>query len=394
MYRPRQYSSRNTSYRRYPVTAAFRPSYRSGSSSTARALGSARASKNGSKLDYFNCTVSGNCTFTRPVNQYYSDVIVFYPMLGGVSPSTGVIDDAGNGGVYGALVNDRTFRLKCAQFDEYRIVSMKVRINTTNATGGTMTLCSISDRQASNDEVAVDDSEMADEDISSDTPSFREVCESQGTVKTIINQNRISPITRSIYARDMKEKIGFADSSVEYGATVFQSPLRTLTMQVYPEFCPAIYFCIKFSEANDAEETNFTFAYTVEYNCIFRNPKSDLSTFIAKEDPTYINPNPGTKSLTTTIIPSEQPYVPDAIFKNGKETNNSWYARYRARAALKKAKIIVPSESLYLTPPTKKTKTDEEEDVVMTDSTTKTETETETETKTEPMVVEDDPGTS
>lgn len=313
-------------------------------------------------------------------------------MLGGVIPANGIIDDSGNGGVYGALVNDRTFRLKCAQYDEYRIVSMKVKINTTNTTGGTMTLCSIADRQAQREEVAVDDSQMADENIDSDTPSFREVCESQGTIKTIINQNRISPITRTIYARDMKEKISFSDATVEYGETVGQSPLRVLTMEDYPQFCPAMYFCIKFSEANDSESTPFTFAYTVEYNCIFRNPKSDLTTFIAKEDPSYVTPTRSSsmRSITSTVIPSSEPYIPDAIFKNGKETNNSWYARYRARAALRKAKISVSSESIYLTPPTTKTETAEEEDTAMTDSTTKTETET----KSEPMVVEDDPGTS
>lgn len=313
-------------------------------------LGSARASKTGNKLNYFNCTVCGSVEFNRAATEYHSDVCCFYPCVGKVDPTTGIIQDQDLGSVYGGLVNDRSFRLNCAQYDEFRIVSMKVKINMANTEDGTMTLCSISDRQADRDEVEMDNTAMTD--VDSDVPTFREVCESQGAIKTIINKNRITPVIRTVYARDMKEKIDFTDCSIEYSKTAGASPLNALTFENFPEFSPAIYFCIQFSKASQTNST-FTFGYTVEYNVIFRNPKSDLQTFIIKEDPTYrnpANPNPDTntrKGITT--IASSDPYIPDMVLKNGKETNGSWLQRYLARVALGKAKKILNPDSAYKT---------------------------------------------
>ena len=342
MYGYKKYPYRR-SYSGYtPVTATFRKGYSRWGSSTNRSLGSAKASKAGTKLDYFNCTVCGNCNFKRAPGEYYSDVIAFYPCVGGVNPTTGIISDSSFGNIYGGLVNDRSFRLRCAQYDEFRIVSMKVKLNIFNSEDGTMTLCSISDRQASRDEVEMDDSVMTD--IDSDVPSFREVCESQGSIKTIINKNRITPIVRSVYARDLREKTNYEDCTIEYNPTEGESPLSAITFQVYPDFTPAIYFAIKFSNTLSDSETTFTFGYTVEYNCIFRNPKSDLQTFIIKEDPSYTNGDTRTREDQSkkgiTYIPSDDPYIPDIQMKNGKETNISWLNRYIARVALKNAKKV------------------------------------------------------
>lgn len=343
-YRRKPYS------KRYPVTTTFkwgRKGY--GRGATARALGSARASKSGQKVNYFNCTVCGNVEFLRVAKEYYSDVCCFYPCLGKVDPTTGIIKDADMGSVYGGLVNDRSFRLNCAQYDEFRIVSMKVKINMANTEDGTMTLCSIADRQADRDEVEMDASLMTD--VDNDVPSFREVCESQGSIKTIINKNRITPVVRSVYARDMKEKIDFTDCSIEYSTTPNGSPLDAITFENFPEFSPAIYFCIQFSKASQTN-SSFTFGYTVEYNIIFRNPKSDLQTFIIKEDPSYVNP--ATKSAADearkgiTRIASADPYIPDIVMKNGKETNISWLQRYLARVSLKRARKVNPETAYVL----------------------------------------------
>lgn len=351
---------RKTYSRRYPVTTTFkwgRKGYSRGA--TARSLGSARAAKTGQKVNYFNCTVCGNVEFLRVAKDYYSDVCCFYPCIGKVDPSTGIIKDAEMGSVYGGIVNDRSFRLNCAQYDEFRIVSMKVKINMANTEDGTMTLCSIADRQADRDEVEMDGSAMTD--IDNDVPSFREVCESQGSIKTIINKNRITPVVRSVYAKDMKEKIDFTDCSIEYATTPNASPLEAITFENYPNFKPAIYFCIQFSKASQTNST-FTFGYTVEYNVIFRNPKSDLQTFIIKEDPAYVNPAQKTAADEAkkgiTRIASTDPYIPDIVLKNGRETNISWLQRYLARVSLRRARKINPDSAYVIkTTTTEDTKT-------------------------------------
>lgn len=375
MYGSRKYYYSKSKGYRYPITSTYGRPYKRRSGTTARSLGSARASKAGTKLDYFNCTVSGNCTFTRKKNENYSNVIAFYPCVGGVNPTTGIIADTDLGNVYGGLVNDRSFRLKCAQYDEVRLVSMKVKINMSNSEDGTMTLCSIADRDADRNEVEVDEAVMTD--IESDTPSFREVCESQGSIKTIINKNRIYPVTRSIYARDLLEKSSYTDCTIQYNDAADESPLTRLTFENFPSFSPAIYFCIKFQIANTSADTPFTFGYTVEYNCIFRNPKSDLQTFVIKENPSYENPDSRSTELQKGItrIPSDNPNIPDIIAKDGKETNMSWLKRYIARSALKKVQHVLPSTERKISLVTIEEKQEEG-------------------TKEKPMEIEDDFGTA
>lgn len=328
------YSTRNY---RSPVTTSFGRGYSRRSSATGRAIGSARASKSGSKLEYFNCNVVGSCSFLQGSGDFYSNVVSFYPCLGGVEPDTGIVRDDDNGYVYGGLVNDRSFRLRCAQYDEFRIVSMKVKINVENRSDDSFAMCSIIDRQADKDEVKYDPEAMSD--INTDTPSFREVCESQGSVKTLINKNRVYPVTRSCFCRDIREKSDYTDCSVDYNKTARQSPVLTLAFGTMPLFTPAIYFCIKFNRTGTFSSP-VTFGYTVEYNVIFRNPKSDLQTFIIKEDPAYENPASRNSDSRYSYVKSDDPYIPDMELKDGKETNISWWNRYLARFALRKAQRV------------------------------------------------------
>lgn len=383
-------NTRRTYGYRYPVTTTFPAGRRPYSSSTSRSMGAARASKNATKLDYFNCTVTGNASFLKTANQNYSDVIAFHPYLGGVDQTTGIIRDSDNANIYGGVVNDRNFRLRCASWDEYRLVSMKIKLSISPPSDmtGTWTLCSITDRQANRDELEMDEAVMTD--VGSDTPSFREVCESPGSIKTIINTNRINNIVRTVYARDMTEKISYEDATVGYNTIDGQSPLRTLTMMDWTPFSPATYFCIKFS-TTDSQNKTFTFAYTVEYNVIFRNPKSDLQTFIIKEDPNYTNPEESSGNMSdpnrrltpgTTIIKSTDPYIPDMTLKNGQETNVSWYNRLKARFALKNA-------TRYRTEEATKTSTSTLESLLSA-----AEEEEKKQEETKPMDIEDDPGTA
>lgn len=368
--RYRYYSTRGY---RYPVTTSFGGGYMRRGGTVSKALGSARASKNASKLEYFNCTITGTGSFLQKASNFYTDVIAFWPSAGGVNPATGIPDDTSSPNIYGGLVNDRSFRLRCAQWDEFRIISMKVKLNLDPATSDVYTVCSIYDRDAQREEVELDEDKMTD--INSDAPSFREVCESQGSVKTIMNKNRIYPISRAVYARDMSEKTTYTDCTIEYNDTVGESPLESLTFNLYPNFNPAIYFCLKCNKAG-TDDALIDFSYTVEYNVAFRNPKSDLQTFITKEKDDYKNPQtsstPG-QNTRMTVISSDDPYIPDLKLRDGKQTNINWWNRLRARYALKNTKRVKDTSTVKIlmeTPEEEEKKKDAE------------------------MEIEDDPGTA
>lgn len=282
--------------------------------------------------------MNGVAVFEQEANNYYANTIAFSPLLGGVNAATGQILDDDNGHVYGGVVNDRGYRLRCAQYDEMRIVSMKVKLMPqTNASATTQinpaAILSVCDRSAGTGELQMDEASMTD--IDTDVPSPREIEESAGVILTQWNNNRIAPVVRSVYARDLSEK-EYCDCSIDYGNTESVSPLQTLAMAYVPNFSPAIYYTIK-STFTAASKRTYAFVYSVEYNVIFRNPKSDLQTFVVKENPTYVNPD----SSKYTRVKSDDPYVPDKYLNSdGKELVSSWYARYKARCALRNAKKV------------------------------------------------------
>lgn len=318
----------------YSSTGPYR---KFGSGSTARALGSARAAKKGAKVEYFNCTVSGNMNLRYQPNANYTDPVCFWPCAGGVNSTTGVIRDADNGRIYGGIVNDRSYRLKCANYDEVRLVSMRLKLQPTfPANRTTLIACTICDRDALRNEVQMDDSVMSDD--THDVPTAREIAESPGSIQTVFNSNKISPIYRTVYARDMVEKISYTDATIQYNATAGENPLATITTSTELAFSPAIYLTVKSPDAITTGD-NMTWTYSVEYNVIFRNPKSDISTFINMENPSKENPEPDPdddqrSALTRkyTVVKSSDPYIPDMLLGlDGRETLNSWFRRYQAR---------------------------------------------------------------
>lgn len=352
------------------------------SGTKARAYGSARAAKAGSKVEYFNCTLNGVATISFEANESYSHVFCFYPALGGVNEKTGIIKDPENGYKYGGIVNDRTFRMKCASYDEVKIVSMKVKLQPSSLTSASqVTVYSICDRKASDDEVMMDDSSM--DDIASDTPSVREICESPGSIATPINVNRISSIVRSVNCRDLMEKSVYTDATISYNPTQGESPVNYLAMVNELNFSPAMYFCVKSNTAQTSKQvTGWT--YTVEYNCIFRNPKSDLQTFIVKENPDYKNPA-GRSSSSKYVFeePTEVGIPGRVLYLNGVELSVSKWRRYLARSKMNEvAKIssLAPLKVLDVVPAVSVSDV-----VVVKDEEPK---------KDVLMDVEDDPGTS
>lgn len=362
--------------KRYTASKKF---YNFGSrgSSTRKAIGSARASKNGSKLEYYNCSVNGFVTFYQPKNTYYASTVIFSPLIGGVSPSTGQLDE--NLGVHGAIVNDRGFRMRTCQYDEMRIVSMKIKLTTQGGGAPSTTIApnqilSICDRRADDNELKPSEASMTD--IGSDTPSPREIEESAGVIITQWNANRIGPITRTVYARDLIEK-SYTDCTLSYDEEAGAAPTSHLSIEALPNFCPAVYFTIK-TTTSATQQRMLSFTYSVEYNIIFRNPKSDLQTFIIKENPEYNNP--AGRNSRFTIVKSANPLIPDQVLNSdGTETRTSKWKRYLAQLKLKKAetRAIMPDASTLLA-----TVADDDDDDV------------EEGTKEKPMEIEDDFGTA
>lgn len=380
-YSKNKYYKGQRSYTPYKRTGYYR------GSTKARAYGAAKAAKSGTKLDYFNCTVNGVATVKFEENAQYCNCFCFYPSSGGVSPTTGIITDGTNGNVYGGIVNNREFRSKCCSYDEWKLVSMKVKLQPVLPDSGTQyTVYSISDRCSSSEETNMDDSSM--DDIEHDVPSTREIAESSGSLATTINTNRISPIIRYISSKDLIEKSTYSDCTISYTEQAGVSPLAALSFHDDPAFNPAIYFAVKSNKISTSEVT-LSWIYTVEYNCIFRNPKSDLQTFIAKENPTAVNRS---VSSRYTEIPSDDPYLPNRIIdSSGKELKSSIYLRQKIAYTLRKSKLQKQ--------PTKTETTETKTIQVMPEEIKPTEktlevTPVETKPSETTMDVEDNPGTS
>ena len=302
--------SKYRSYRRSGYYQYLRKNYTYRRGAVARARASGYASKRGDKQENLNVTTQGYFNFSYGVtNPPLSQVVCFCPYAGGVDPATGTTKDATNA-TFGGAVNDRTFRLKCSQYDEVRLDQMKVYVNpivsqSSSATPA-MTLTTIWDRKASPKEcgLAADATYMVEGRL----PTAYEVTSNEGAVKSVVNMNSTRGIVRSCLAKNMQEKSYYWDSTIAYNETAEQSPLSSMVLDSWTKkdgaFCPALYIV---SELNQTSVfgSYFTCSYRVEYNFTFRNPKSELGDFITKENPEYVNPlgravsNPVLRYLST-----------------------------------------------------------------------------------------------
>jgi hypothetical protein len=282
------YSAGKRSY--YPYGRRY--GYRRGA--VARAQASGAAAKRADKQENLNVTAQGYFKFVYgTTNPPMSNVIVFHPYIGGVAPATGTTEDA-TLPIHGGAVNDRSFRLKCSQYDEVRLDSMRVYINpivsNSAVTTPPMTISTIWDRKAGPKECGVAEDSVVF--TSGRVPTAQEVSSNEGAIKSITNMNSTRGIVRSIYAKNMQEKSFFWDSTIHYNTTVDQSPLAALYLDAWEKkdgsFCPALYVCSELSQTTVFGD-QYTCSYRVEYNFTFRNPKSEMQDFIILENPTYVN---------------------------------------------------------------------------------------------------------
>lgn len=213
-------------------------------------------------------------------------------MTGSGATATYAIDDTSNTYPHGGAVLDRTFRLMCAQYDQVKLTTMKVKLQPTVniPSGWSVKLASVVDRNLSNGEAQADLGNMADNDGLHGKGIFT----NPGAVIQTFNSNRIAPLSRPVWASDLKEKSSFIDSTVIYNSAAGQSPLNLVASLEWgnnrTEFAPCFFYAIQSSVAPSANNY-ITFSYTVEYNFVFRNPKNSLDRFLTLEARGYVNPS-------------------------------------------------------------------------------------------------------
>lgn len=270
------------------------PYYKYKKGAVGRAFASGKAAKRADKQENLNVTTQGYFQFNYgTTNPPLSNVVIFNPFMGGLT-TTGQPNDA-ELPTYGGAVNDRAFRLKCSQYDEVRLDSMKVYINpqvsSSSSSTPQMTISTIWDRKTAPTECGVTGNNP--NWITGRAPTALEVITNEGALKTAVNLNSTRGAFRAITARNMQEKSYFWDSTIKYNNTQGESPLKTLYMSSWEikegGFAPTLYAV---SELNMTQVfgQNYVCSYRVEYNFTFRNPKSELSDFIVNENPSYVNP--------------------------------------------------------------------------------------------------------
>lgn len=365
MYSSRKYYGKGRYYRGWSK-------YRKTSGTVARAAASGAAAKRADKQENLNITVQGYFNFNYGVtNPPLSNVICFHPYVGGVDPNTGTVQDA-TLPVHGGAVNDRTFRLKCAQYDEVRLDQMKVQINpivsNSSTTTPQMTISTIWDRKAGPRECGIN-AEIPGA-IMGRLPTAQEVTSNEGAMKTMTNMNSTRGLYRRIIARNMQEKSFFWDSTLAYNTEVGEHPLEGINLDAWEKkdgaFCPALYVVSELNQTSVFGQS-FTCSYRVEYNFTFRNPKSEMTEFIINENPTQVNRGGAQRSAEAAPAAAA---AAAAIEDRGHSFISGWLAQYRHEKAAANA-LIAGTRSIE---PTK--------------------TVPETKKTDEPMDVEDDPGTA
>ena len=252
--------------------------YRRWGGSASRAYASARAAKKGTKTETYNGQVNGYVTYTLAPNEYRTDVQMFVPYKGS-QDTNGINIETTD--YHGGAVCDRTFRLLCAQYDQVRLVSMKVKL-TPSALSGSVTpmkLLSVCDRKCT-------DWETEESDEQDPIMTAKEIEDNPGVIVTEFNGNRVSPIMRYCTAKDLQERTTYIDSSITYSSTDPTNPFSKMYVTDWyngdAEFSPCFFTCLK-SPVTSQQQVTLVYGYTVEYNFIFRNPKNNLDTFVATE---------------------------------------------------------------------------------------------------------------
>lgn len=284
-----------------------------------RSLGAAKSYKSGVKNEYFNCSVNGYATFNFNSNSYFSDVQYFIPYKGGLT-----MDGSGASAKYkindsrprhGAAVLDRGFRLMCSQYDEVKLVSMKVKLmpSDTITNNWAVKVASIIDRNFNKEE---DLAQLSSGDMVDNEPlSAQDIFNNPGVIIQNFNANKIYPMPRYCYVKDLKEKSDFIDSTLHYNDTASASPLASLWLDAWEDekttFSPCFYYALQTNIAPSAPGT-ITMNYTVEYNFVFRNPKSGIDRFIKFEQIGYVNPSSGAKSSKSIETEKEDKEEPAA----------------------------------------------------------------------------------
>ena len=209
---------------------------------------------------------------------------------------------------HGAAVNDRSFRLMCAQYDEVKLVSMGVKLmpSQTITANWAIKVASVIDRNFSYSEYSAQyTGAMTD----TEPQTAESIFNNPGVVVQNYNANKIYPMGRYCYVKDLKEKSDFTDATITYKTTSGASQLGDLKLESWSDerttFSPCFFYALQANMAPTAD-SSVTFNYTVEYNFVFRNPKNGVDRFLIKEQVGYLNGS-GAKSSTEDESTKEVP---------------------------------------------------------------------------------------
>lgn len=269
---------------------------RSGSRGIIRkSLRAAKATRSGTRQEDLNVQVNGQLTATLDANSYRTNVFIFTPYCGGLD--THFIEPSGQT-ERGAAVCDRSFRLYCAQYDEVRLNSMKIKLSpstTGNAANSYIKLCSIVDRKTTATEESMTNT--------SDIPSAIEIENNPGVIITPFMPGRTSPLVRYVYASNMQERSNYMDSTIHY-STNESNPLDRMYLLNHTGssggfcFIPSFYCFLRTATTQESSST-ISISYTVEYNFTFRNPKNSIEEFMANEAVTISSAKLRNKLIST-----------------------------------------------------------------------------------------------
>lgn len=366
-YKRPYYSSRG----RYNSSARYYNKYnRRGT--IGRAIAGAAAAKRSDKTETFSCTVNGIIAVGLAANTNLTTVGKIAPFSGGLLGSGIVNDDANL--VHGGAVNDRTFRMKCACYDEVKLDTMNVTITPAQYLADntiTMTLCTFWDRKATPKECGWTGNQewMAN----GAQPTALEIYNNEGTMKSNITHNNIYGFRRWCQASSILEKGGYVDSSIYYNPTAEESPLKWMHLDAWYRnpmaFSPCLYMTI-YCPATFAANRILSYSYKVEYTFTFRNPKSDLDYFLEIESPGYINPQ-GEAGRNAAMTPAQLRQATRSAESGSLLTDLQKFFALNSMKTMETTTAAKTIDDLFVQPKLKETTEEKEEETKMEEEETK-----------------------
>lgn len=273
-----------------------------------RAYYDAKRAKAGTLCERAVFSVNGYTNYTFKKDESYSNVNMFSTFYGRIDKSN---DEPYSDYLHGAVTTNKSFRLKCAQYDQCRLISMVLKITPSSDPTSVIPVnfLSVVDRNASLVEVAGWPDNREDYIMSA-----REIMENPGVIISNITGKAYKSVNRYCIASNVKEKTKYIDTTLNYNA-IANTNIIDIRNQDWLDkncsFAPCFFTCMHRTFGSDA--ATYRYSYSVEFIFEFRNPKNNLEDFLAKELTFF--PNTVTSSVIRFYEDSQKDKTPshDAV---------------------------------------------------------------------------------